>query len=211
MAGFDQNRTRGETPKRGIILRRIGRLLYVSLPMISSLKIVDYVPFAPGKPFYHMVTSYMVSLASSPSIFNDNNPMGFSDDQYIAVEGILLEGRHFKPHDVYQLAQQGHISQAWFFKSCCAMLANTAYESVKSQNDQSPEFEFFRHIRNASSHRNTFNFFDNEPTRPANWRGNTIDHTQKGKSNALFGTECFGTFMGMAEIIDLLKDIEQKI
>jgi len=30
-------------------------------------------------------------------------------------------------------------------------------------------------------------------------------------SNVLYGTECFGTFMGMADLVDLLKDIEQII
>ena len=47
------------------------------------------------------------------------------------------------------------------------MIANTAYEAVKDMNDKSPEFEYFRHIRNASSHQNMFNFSDNEPYRPA--------------------------------------------
>ncbi len=175
------------------------------------MEIADHVEFQQGLPFYNMVMSFMVSLAASPSIFNDENPMSLSKDQYISVNGILLEDRHFFPYDVYELAQQGKISNNMYFKSCCAMLANTAFESVKDKNDKSPEFEFFRHIRNASSHQNTFNFFANEPARPAAWRGTVIDQSLKGTSNPLYGTECFGTFMGMAEIIDLLKDIENKI
>jgi hypothetical protein len=175
------------------------------------MNIVDYVHFKQGQPFYDMVTSFMVSLAACPAIFNKDNPMGFKKDQYISVQGILAEGRHFLPFDIYELAQQGNISQAKYLKTCCAMLANTAYESVKDRNDQSPEFEFFRHIRNASSHQNVFNFCPHEPARAASWRGNSIDHNTKGVSNPLFGTECFGTFIGMAEIIDLLKDIENKL
>jgi hypothetical protein len=38
------------------------------------------------------------------------------------------------------------------------MLAVTAYAAVEDRNDRSPEFEFFRHIRNASAHGNRFNF-----------------------------------------------------
>lgn len=175
------------------------------------MNIVDYVEFNEGLPFYDMVTSYMVALASSPSIFNPENPMGLSKDQYIAVEGILVQERHFIPYDVYLLAQNKQISFAKFLKSCSCMLANTAYESVKDKNDQSPEFEFFRHIRNASSHQNVFNFIEREPLRIASWRGTEIDVSKKGASNLLHGTECFGTFIGMADLIDLLKDIEAKI
>lgn len=175
------------------------------------MKIVDHIEFKQGLPFYNMVTSYMVSLAASPAIFNENNPMYFKEGQFISVQGILLEGRHFWPMEVYKLAQDKKISQINYFKSCCIMLANTAYESVKDMNDKSPEFEFFRHIRNASSHKNAFNFLSHEPSRPAEWRGNVIDHAKKGDANPLHGSECFGTYIGMAEIIDLLKDIEAKL
>ena len=175
------------------------------------MKNKDHVEFKQGLPFYDMVTSFMVSLASSPSIYNKDNPMKLKKEHYMVVEGILLEKRHFYPYDVYELAQQNKISKTTYLKTCCIMLTNTAYESVKDQNDNSPEFEFFRHLRNASSHSNIFNFFDHEPKRPAEWRGNIIDHHLKGKTNSLYGQECFGLFIGMAEIIDLLKDIESKI
>ncbi len=91
------------------------------------------------------------------------------------------------------------------------MLANTAYESVKDHNDQSPEFEFFRHVRNASSHRNFFYFTRNEPARAAAWRGFALDVVAKGDTNPLFGTPCFGPVLGPADLIDLLADIETKL
>lgn len=91
------------------------------------------------------------------------------------------------------------------------MLANTAYESVKEGNDKSPEFELFRHIRNASSHQNKFNFFTHEPSSLAYWNEATIDQNLKGKNNPLYGTQCFGTFFGVPDIIDLLKEIEEKL
>lgn len=59
------------------------------------MKIADHVEFQQGFPFYNMVMSFMVSLAASPSIFNDENPMSLSKDQYISVNGILLKDRHF--------------------------------------------------------------------------------------------------------------------
>ena len=91
------------------------------------------------------------------------------------------------------------------------MLANTTYESVKTRDDKSPEFELFRHIRNASSHQNKFNFFASEPSLPTYWKEATIDHNLKGKKNPLYGTKCFGTFFGVPDIIDLLKEIEEKL
>ena len=98
-----------------------------------------------------------------------------------------------------------------YINSCCGMLANTAYEAVKEKNDKSPEFELFRHIRNASSHQNKFNFFPKEPSSPAYWNEAKIDHNKKGKDNPLYGTECFGTYFGVPDIIDLLKEIEEKM
>ena len=89
------------------------------------------------------------------------------------------------------------------------MLANTAYESVKDRNDHSPQFEFFRHVRNASSHLNHFNFAPHEPRRPAAWRGFVIDHTLKGTANPLNRQGCFGNILGAGDIFPLLWDIEQ--
>ena len=175
------------------------------------MEVVDYVEFKEGLPFYDMVCSFMVSLAACPSIFNPGNPMGLSKDKYVSVQGILVQGRHFIPYDTYEQAQKGNISQTKFLKSCCCLLANTAYESVKEDDDKSPEFEFFRHIRNASSHQNVFHFFNSEPSRSASWRSANIDLNSKGNMNPLHGKECFGSFIGIADLIDLLKDIEKKI
>jgi hypothetical protein len=98
-----------------------------------------------------------------------------------------------------------------FLVALCTMLTNAAYESVKAQNDHSPEFEFFRHLRNASSHGNRFTFLPGEPRRPASWRGIGFDHTLKGASNPLHDSPCFGPLYGPADLIDLLFDIEQKL
>ena len=91
------------------------------------------------------------------------------------------------------------------------MLANTAYESVKQYNDGSEIFEFFRHLRNASSHLNVFQFNHKEPANPANWRGAIFDKTLKGENNPLHGKPCFGHFIGVADLLDLLMDIEIRI
>ena len=170
-----------------------------------------YLEFRQGMPFFDMVGSFLIAIAGSPSILNEDNPMKLEEEHYIAIPGIVVAGRHIRPCEVHEQVVKGHISQGRFLKSCCAMLANTAYESVKEKNDHSPEFEFFRHVRHASSHGNRFQFHPKEPARPAEWRGVKIDHLRKGTDNPLHNVECFGNIIGAADIIDLLWDIEKKI
>jgi len=95
------------------------------------------------------------------------------------------------------------------------MLVNTAYEAIREFRDTSkelrehPVFELFRHVRNASSHLNQFNFKDYEPSRAASWRSLTLDDTLKGKDNPLYGKGCFGNVLGTADVFLLLSDIEE--
>jgi hypothetical protein len=153
----------------------------------------------------------LVAVSSCPAIFNADNPMNFNETHYITIEGLRVPGRHIRPFEIFDRVQAGAVTMPQFVKTCCAMLANTAYESVKDKNDQSPEFEFFRHIRNASSHQNRFFFKTTEPARPATWRDATIDHTVKGSHHPLQGLECFGSYLGAADLIDLIADIEVKL
>ena len=91
------------------------------------------------------------------------------------------------------------------------MLLTTAYAAVEHEKDLSPEFEFFRHLRNAASHGNRFFFAKREPERPASWRGLAIAESHTGSRNPLHGIKCVGTFLGSADVILLLWDIEQKL
>ena len=170
-----------------------------------------FVQFRQGLPFFDMVASFMVGLATCPAVFNSDNPMNLAEGHYIAIQGIAVPSRHFRPKEVFDQVQAGSITMDQYIVSCCSMLANTAYESVKSKNDRSPEFEFFRHVRNAASHGNKFHFNASEPARPASWRGLAIAHTSQGSGNPLNGTRCFGQLLGVADIVDLLIDIEAKI
>lgn len=171
----------------------------------------QFLQFDKGKPFYDMVMAFMSGLSSCPAIFNAGNPMGYTKDQYITLSGVHVPTKHWFPIEVYEQAQAGHTTQAFFIGTTCLMLMNLAYESVKDHNDHSPEFEFFRHVRNASSHRNNFNFNPREPSRPAAWRGVVIDHTIRGQHNPLHGKQCIGPLLGPADILELLADIERRI
>lgn len=159
--------------------------------------------------FYQMVSAASISFSALPFIFNDNNPGNVKPGEWIALPSKVVTDRHFMPHDLRREAALGNINKNDYFGSICMMLANTAYESVKDRNDHSPAFEFFRHIRNASSHLNHFHFADHEPSRPAAWRGFVIDHTLRGRTNPVYNQGCFGNVLGVGDIFPLLWDIEQ--
>lgn len=173
--------------------------------------VTGFVQFDQGRPFFDMVGTFMVAVSACPAIFSAENRMNIDRSQYVAMTGVHVSGKHLFPIEVFEQAQAGHITLPHFVGNCCMMLANMAYESVKDKNDHSPEFEFFRHVRNASSHRNLFTFSQKEPSRPAAWRTAILDHTKKGCSNPLQGTHCFGPVLGPADLVDLLTDIEARI
>ena len=170
-----------------------------------------YIQFKQGLPFYDMVMGFMTSLSLVSFILNNENLLELKEKDYVNFNGKWVKPRHFFPHDVVSNIKSGKYSLQSYVNSSCCMLANSAYESVKNDNDKSPEFEFLRHIRNASSHQNKFMFYSSEPTLPAYWNGAVIDHTMKGNKNPLDDEDCFGSFFGVSDIIDLLKEIEDKM
>jgi len=137
--------------------------------------------------------------------------MNLDPSQYISISGVQVEDKHIYPYHAYEQAQSGHTTQEFFIGQNCLMLASLAYESVKELNDHSPEFEFLRHVRNASAHMNKFKFSRDEPRRPASWKSVTLDHTKQGNSNPMQNQECFGRVLGPADIVELLADIEKNI
>lgn len=158
--------------------------------------------------FYDLVSSFSISLCGCPVIFEKEIEIYKSANQLISFPGAYSKAKHLAPFQLREQAIKGDINKSKHIASCCMMLANTAYESVKHFNDGSETFEFFRHIRNASSHLNVFQFNHKEPSHPAKWRSAIIDNHLKGKDNPLFSKPCFGHFIGVADILDLLLDIE---
>ncbi len=161
--------------------------------------------------FYDLVASFSISLCGCPVIFEKDLNLYHSTSQILSFPGAFADSKHMVPYRLRQQAEKGEINKSKHIASCCMMLANTAYESVKQYNDGSEVFEFFRHIRNASSHLNIFQFNHKEPAHPAKWRGAVIEHQLKGEKNTLFGKPCFGHFIGVADILDLLMDVEKQI
>ena len=161
--------------------------------------------------FFPMVTSFMCAVAGLESVLDGRNPMGFCSGQVITLEGKIHSELRIEPFEIHQLIKTGKVETPYLVSSLCNMLMNIAYESVKERNDRGEVFEFFRHIRNASSHRNVFHFHEREPVRPARWRTKEIDHTLRGGANPLSGMECLNNYLGIADAILLLWDVEQLI
>ncbi len=161
--------------------------------------------------FYDLVSSFSISLCGCPVIFEEHIDIYEDPQQILSFPGAFSQSKHLAPYQLRQQATSGNIDKSKHIAACCMMLANTAYESVKQFNDGSEIFEFFRHIRNASSHLNVFQFNLKEPAHPSQWRKAIIDHHHKGKTNELHNKACFGHFIGVADLLDLLMDIEKKI
>lgn len=171
----------------------------------------SYLSFERSSPFCSHVNAFMVATAACPAIFNEGNPMHYSSDQYIAIEGLGSQGKHIRPKEIYEFVHEGNYTMREYLVTMCCSLANGAYETIRDRGIKEPEFEVLRHIRNAASHRNRFNFQKNEPSRPATWRHLTFDSTKRGQINPLYGKPCFGTLLGPTELVDLLWDLQTKL
>lgn len=172
---------------------------------------VECIEFRKDLYFFNLVSCFSVSLCGSPVIFDKRIEMFLPPNRSLSFSGRFVPNKFMAPHSLRARAERGDINSSDHIASCCIMLANTAYESVKHFNDGSEIFEFFRHIRNASSHLNTFQFIHKEPVKPARWRKAVIEDDLKGENNPLYGQRCFGNYLGVSDILELLIDVEQII
>ena len=108
---------------------------------------------------------------------------------------------------IRQLTQ--HLAADRAVQELCGMLIISAHavavDSARLNRAvlETREFEFFRHVRNASAHGNRFAFNSGEPKRSAGWRTLTLD----AKTHA--GTRCFGSLLNAADALSLLSDIQR--
>ncbi|MEQ1598499.1 MAG: hypothetical protein ABL880_03940 [Methylotenera sp.] len=167
--------------------------------------------FTQGRPFFEMVMSFLAATVGMGAVFDATNPLGLSPQMKAGYQGIVKTDVVIDMNQVHTQCISGALSPDTAVKSLCCMLLNSTYEIAKQFNDRSPEFEIFRHLRNAASHKNLFTFNANEPALPALWAGLKIDHTLKGSTNPLEGGECVGTVVSAGDIIALLYEIEAKL
>ena len=131
-----------------------------------------------------------------------------------AVQGILQANLA----ECVAMARDGNtLPQIEAEVTLCCMLANSTYESLpkttRTTLRDEPVFEFFRHVRNAASHGNRWHFFPREPAQPARWdpvggAPIAIDRTLLGNANPLHGKQCFYGTLQPADLLYLLRDVE---
>jgi hypothetical protein len=173
--------------------------------MVDSEKLLR---FEVGSLFHKMVTSYQAAICGlliyHPKMGTiESDPVGFASTIYPALE--------FDPREIQRLIRANVISLNTITDYLTYMLINGAYESLQNNYDEQawlqlrlahPEIEFLRHVRNAASHGGRWYFTDREPSRPANWRGKSIDKNMHDK--LLFVAD-----FPPGDIFVLLSDIEQ--
>jgi hypothetical protein len=166
--------------------------------------------FTQDSPFFEMVMSFLAATVVIGSVFEKENPLALGPDKIAWYRGKVRPDLAIGMEQVQVLCVSGELTADAVMKSLCCMLLNTAYTVAEAHNDQSPEFEVFRHLRNAASHGNNFFFKKDEPRLPASWGTFVIDDKLKGRFNPLFGAECIGDTFSPADALALLQNIERR-
>jgi len=175
-------------------------------------KMPKQIEFRDDGYFYNMASAFMVTLCGLKSIIDPSNPLNLKDDgTTVRLDGKVRPVFMCNVYSLHKNTIDGKINPSFIVSSLKTSLIIAAYEAVKDQNDESPLFEFFFHIRNAAAHNNKFYFYPHQPKRRAEWRGKIIDHTKKGNDNPLFGKVLFPNYMGPAAPLQLLWDVEQQL
>jgi hypothetical protein len=167
--------------------------------------------FERGRPFYDIVMTFLAATIGLGPVFDQKNPLNLNRFKIRYYHGTLNPDLFVDMGQVHRQCLAGTISSGAVEKVLCCMLLNSAYEIAKPHQDSSPEFEVFRHLRNAASHGNRFFFTSSEPRRPASWGPLIVDHHQRGKKNPLCGIECIGATLSPGDALALLCQIESRL
>ena len=133
--------------------------------------------FTQDSPFFEMVMAFLAATMGLGPVFEKENPLSPGPDKIAWYRGKVRPDLAIDVGQVHALRLSGDLTADAVMKSLCCMLLNTAYSVADAHNDQSPEFEVFRHLRNAAAHGNNFFFKKDEPRRPASW-GSVCDRRQ---------------------------------
>jgi hypothetical protein len=169
------------------------------------------ITFTQDSPFYEMVMSFLASTAGIATVFEQKDSPAPGPDQIAWYRGKVKPDLTIDMGQIHALRVSGDLTADSVVKSLCCMLLCTAYTVADVHNDQSPEFEVFRHLRNAAAHGNYFYFKKDEPRRRAAWGRFVIDDKLKGSFNPLSGVECIGDTISPVDVLALLQNIERRL
>ena len=165
--------------------------------------------------FYDNVLAYFTSLNGIPALYDNEYVSTIKNNHSINLEGKTTgKNNHFNRLALIEQMKSKFSSVQDAVRILSQQLVISCYASVEDENNKSPEFEFFRHLRNGCAHGNKFKFISykdkkshkivNEPSRLAKWNGLEI-------TRSLEKTEIIFAFLAPGDILKLLKDISEKI
>lgn len=155
----------------------------------------------------YVTLTLMPVLINQPDFVRYLETHGFdhgSTARLARIDGSYYEGLDIHDslesaigHDPFNRLQLGMV----FF-----LIFSVVGDRLSSQRyfDQAPLLEFFRHVRNAVSHGNAFNFVGKEPVRPAMFRSFDLSKADHGKT-------LFFEYMLPGDAMDLLDDTEKHL
>lgn len=217
----------GLSHRNGVPLSKIAAINGVPLSKIAaingvplSILVLRNLALRRDKPFFTFVLTYLVSSAGLSAVYDAENAK-LSEGLAGSFPGKVQGDLQANLAECVALARDGStLPREAAEQALCCMLANSAFESIeKAVRDtlrDEPVFQFFRHVRNAASHGNTWHFSSAEPARPAAWqpaggRRIEIDHALRGEQNPMHGNKCFYGDIQPADLLYLLKDVEDLV
>jgi hypothetical protein len=158
--------------------------------------------------FYDMIGSYGAAVCGlmfyEPQYFKPIIDFREQTDQDLAANFrsvVLGKNIMLKPITTYLHLQNNLITLTTIRHNLIYMLINICYESVKDKLDRNlPHHEFFRHLRNASSHGGKYFFHTNQPNKKAEWKGIEIINSFNGQSIWSIGIDEADIFLLLTEI-----------
>ncbi len=200
---------------------------------MSESESIPAVQFDPAKPFYPLITQYLIQLLGwkelalrgvaeeiTYAVRSDN---GMSTEESAALTQRLAElrGNLYLPSAVQEsdvvadpnligrtlTGQSGHF--AGFTATAASNLLVLAHSFCEDKRayDEGPLWEFLRHCRNAVTNGGRFRLRGKEPSKRATWRTLKIKHGMDDMR--LFGQDEESGLLKPADPILLLWDIEQ--
>lgn len=165
--------------------------------------------FSTDGPFFPMVATFLLATVGLGPVYESDNPLRLSANTLAWYRGFEEPELIIDLEQIRQITQ--HLASDRAVHELCGMLVISAHAvaiehpGLKRAIRESPEFQFFRHIRNASAHGNRFTFENGEPKRPAAWR------TLKLGAATHAGTQCFGGLLTAADSLALLSDVQRSL
>jgi hypothetical protein len=114
-----------------------------------------------------MVATFLLSTVGLRPVYEPHNPLRLSAECAAWYRGLIEPELVADLEQIRQLTQ--HLAADRAVQEMCGMLIISAHAVAidRAEGDraihESPQFEFFRHIRNAAAHGNRFTFIRGEP------------------------------------------------